>query len=84
MLIRCHSIKLRFPLWQFLNQPLLNSQKEAILNPFKFWQNYKIQLLNRCWEVDVPQILERYWQQELELAKISEFYFQDYGDSREI
>ncbi|PSB35496.1 hypothetical protein C7B70_01270 [Chlorogloea sp. CCALA 695] len=37
-----------FPLWQFLNQPVFNSQTKLILNPRQFEHLYKIDLLERC------------------------------------
>lgn len=41
---------IRFPLWQFLNQPLFNRKSKFILNPQRFWYMYTITLLERCWE----------------------------------
>ncbi|HAA29428.1 MAG TPA: hypothetical protein DCE56_19190 [Cyanobacteria bacterium UBA8553] len=43
-------IKLRFPLWQFLNQPLFCSKNQFVLNPTRFAYLYRIQLLERCWD----------------------------------
>ena len=40
----------KFPLWQFLNQPLFSSTTKAVLNPRRFWYVYKIELLERCWD----------------------------------
>jgi hypothetical protein len=42
--------KPRFPLWQYLNQPLIDSEKPPILNPRRFAQIYHVQLLERCWK----------------------------------
>lgn len=42
-------IKIRFPLWQFLNQPLFSSTTKLVLNPSLFAYLYRIQLLERCW-----------------------------------
>ena len=39
--------KLKFPLWQYLNQPLLSDK--LILNPHTFAYVYRIELLERCW-----------------------------------
>jgi hypothetical protein len=35
------------PLWQYLNQSILDHQ--SIWNLNHFWYLYKIQLLRRCW-----------------------------------
>jgi hypothetical protein len=40
---------LKFPIWQYLNQPLLG-EKPAILNPKRFAYVYRVELLQRCWE----------------------------------
>jgi hypothetical protein len=40
----------KFPLWQFLNQPLFSSKYRLILNPRMFESVYRIQLLERCWD----------------------------------
>jgi hypothetical protein len=39
---------INFPLRQFLNQPVFNSQTKLILNPRQFEHLYKIGLLERC------------------------------------
>ncbi|WP_432808496.1 hypothetical protein [Pantanalinema sp. GBBB05] len=36
---------LRFPVWQFLNQPL---NSNLTLNPRRYWNRYSIELLERC------------------------------------
>ncbi|HEY9601642.1 MAG TPA: hypothetical protein V6C85_08535 [Allocoleopsis sp.] len=41
--------KIRFPLWQFLNQPLFSSDTKLELHPKRFAYRYRIQLLERCW-----------------------------------
>jgi hypothetical protein len=57
--------KFKSPLWSYLNQPLF---KEAtVLNPFQFWQNHRIQFLERCWEQDTISFLERCWAQNYTL-----------------
>ena len=38
---------IRFPIWQFLNQPLFCST--TILNPRRYWHRHKVDLLERCW-----------------------------------
>ncbi|HAA32040.1 MAG TPA: hypothetical protein DCE56_35475 [Cyanobacteria bacterium UBA8553] len=66
MLTKHGSSKLRFPLWQFLIQLLFDSTSKTVLNPCLFWHNYKIQLLERCWNYEVIQLLEDCWQKEVE------------------
>ena len=39
--------KLKFPFWQYLNQPLFC--EKLILNPHTFAYVYRIELLERCW-----------------------------------
>jgi hypothetical protein len=41
--------KLKFPLWQFLNQPVLSTKTKLILNPRLFAYLYRVKLLERCW-----------------------------------
>ncbi|HEY9851618.1 MAG TPA: hypothetical protein V6D28_19260 [Leptolyngbyaceae cyanobacterium] len=41
-----HQIK--FPIWQYLNQPLFSSTTKLVLNPSRFWFLYRVQLLERC------------------------------------
>ncbi|MDP8963421.1 MAG: hypothetical protein M3O33_05425 [Cyanobacteriota bacterium] len=41
-------IKIKFPLWQFLNQPLFSRSTKLVLNPTLFATLYRIQLLERC------------------------------------
>ncbi|CAA9299328.1 hypothetical protein AVDCRST_MAG92-4968 [uncultured Coleofasciculus sp.] len=41
-------IKIKFPLWQFLNQPLFSPTTRLVLNPNLFATLYRIQLLERC------------------------------------
>ncbi|UBF24745.1 hypothetical protein K9N68_24195 [Kovacikia minuta CCNUW1] len=40
--------KIRFPLWQFLNQSIFDPSSKAILNPHRYWLLHQIQLLERC------------------------------------
>ncbi|MGA7933133.1 MAG: hypothetical protein WCA35_06270 [Kovacikia sp.] len=40
--------KIRFPLWQFLNQPVFYPSSNAILNPRRYWYLHQVQLLERC------------------------------------
>jgi|GEM_PF-5251029 len=39
---------LRFPLWLYLNQPLFNGR--LVLNPKRFWLEYRNAYLERCWK----------------------------------
>jgi hypothetical protein len=41
-----------FPLWQFLQQPVFSSKTRLILNPRQFEVAYKIELLERCWDIE--------------------------------
>lgn len=43
--------KSRFPIWEFLNQPLFDPETALILNPSDFWQHYRVILLERCWSI---------------------------------
>lgn len=39
---------LRFPLWLYLSQPLFSGH--FILNPRRFWLEYRNAYLERCWQ----------------------------------
>ncbi|WP_197064769.1 hypothetical protein [Leptolyngbya sp. KIOST-1] len=45
-----------FDRWQiaaaYLNQPLFVQEKPVCFNPFKFRRDYKVQALERCWQLD--------------------------------
>ncbi len=41
--------KIKFPIWQYLNQPLFSSDSQLELNPRRFAYGWRIQLLKRCW-----------------------------------
>lgn len=60
--------RLEFPLGKFLNQPMFNPAYKVILNPYRYWQLYKVWYLERCWEKDFlecqVQYLERCWNNE--------------------
>jgi len=49
---------MRFPLWQYLDQPLWDSDRPPIFNPVKYWQRYRRGYLNRCLD---NTFLERCW-----------------------
>jgi hypothetical protein len=42
-------LKMRFPLWQFLQQPVFDPKTPLELNPTRFWQRYRLEHLERCW-----------------------------------
>ncbi len=42
--------KIKFPLWQYLNQPLFNPDSKLIWNPYRFASIWRIQLLEKCWQ----------------------------------
>jgi len=49
-------IKLSFPLWHFLNQPVFDRSYRLVLNPQRFHRFHKIKLLERCWmQVHEPE-----------------------------
>nr|WP_238361160.1 hypothetical protein [Iningainema tapete] len=41
--------KIKFPLWQYLNQPIFSHQTQLVLNPRRFARLYRVSLLQRCW-----------------------------------
>jgi hypothetical protein len=41
--------KIKFPLWQYLNQPLFSRHTKFVLNPYRFANVWHIELLERCW-----------------------------------
>ncbi|MBD1844659.1 hypothetical protein H6F89_14895 [Cyanobacteria bacterium FACHB-63] len=41
-------LKLQFPLWQYLNQPLFHIACPLILNPRRYSYYYRVALLERC------------------------------------
>ena len=58
----------RFPLWQYLNQPLLDLDNPPVLNPHRYWQLYVVWHLEgcfnnnwveHCWDIDYYQFLEK-------------------------
>jgi len=51
--------KMKFPLWQYLKQPVFSTHHKVILNPRKFWQQSTLSYLERCWVCDY-QSEERY------------------------
>ncbi len=42
--------KIKFPLWQYLNQPVFSSATKLVLNPRDFGYIYRVQILERCWD----------------------------------
>lgn len=57
MEIKKYPARIIFPLWPYFKQLFVD--KAAVVNPFKFWQNYKIQLLENCWKLDSISLLEK-------------------------
>lgn len=56
-----------FALWDYLNQPVFDSDARFIFNPVKFTLGYRTQLLRRCWTKDYKtekqrQQLETCWE----------------------
>jgi hypothetical protein len=41
--------KIKFPLWQYLNQPLFSRDFKLELNPRCFAHSWRIGMLKRCW-----------------------------------
>jgi hypothetical protein len=39
---------LKFPLWQYLNQPVMNPKVRLVLDPRRFARHYRVELLERC------------------------------------
>ena len=39
----------RFPLWQYLTQPIGRYEQALVLNPRKFWHKKKVHHIERCW-----------------------------------
>jgi len=45
-----------FPLWQYLSQPIGQSDSSLIVNPRKFWRRNKVRHIERCWVMSyVPE-----------------------------
>lgn len=60
---------MRFPIWQYLNQPLWDSDRPLVLNPARYWQHYQRGFLNEClhnsfletcWETDYQAFVVEY------------------------
>ncbi|KKJ00169.1 hypothetical protein PROH_10650 [Prochlorothrix hollandica PCC 9006 = CALU 1027] len=45
---------LKFPLWKYLSQPILNKQQPLILSPRHFWCFYQVQFLEHCFDLECP------------------------------
>ncbi len=41
-------LRIKFPLWQYLNQPLINPHNKLVLNPRNFAFIYRVKYLNKC------------------------------------
>lgn len=46
------NLKLSFPVWQFLQQPIGDPQRPLVLHPRRFWRKYQFRHLERCWYMD--------------------------------
>lgn len=44
--------KIKFPLWQYLNQPVFSSTTKLILNPRHFGYFYRVETLERCFAIE--------------------------------
>jgi hypothetical protein len=40
-------------IWQYLNQPVFNTNAQSVWQPSHFWYRYQIQFLEACWQKDV-------------------------------
>jgi len=47
---------IKFPLWQFLQQPIFSSETQLILNPRQFEYLYRVELLERCFAQEADLI----------------------------
>lgn len=43
---------IKFPLWQYLNQPIFSATTKLVLSPRHFGHLYRVQSLERCWDRD--------------------------------
>ncbi|MGD1941203.1 MAG: hypothetical protein ACFB0G_07810 [Leptolyngbyaceae cyanobacterium] len=50
---------MRFPLWSYLNQPLWDRDRPAVLNPWQYWQHCCHAHAQRCLN---NEFLEQCWQ----------------------
>ncbi len=41
--------RIKFPLWQYLSQPVFSSTTQLVLNPRHFGYLYRVEVLERCW-----------------------------------
>ncbi|AFZ22859.1 hypothetical protein Cylst_0520 [Cylindrospermum stagnale PCC 7417] len=41
--------KIKFPLWQYLKQPVFSHDSKLVWNPHRFASIWRIRLLERCW-----------------------------------
>ncbi|MEM8808232.1 MAG: hypothetical protein AAGF01_19605 [Cyanobacteria bacterium P01_G01_bin.38] len=58
-----------FPIWQYLNQPLWDQARPAMLDPFQYWQHYKVvylgnclenSFLEQCWQIDYQEFIDNH------------------------
>ena len=59
-----------FPIWQYLNQPLWDSDLPFILNPTEYWRRYQQHYLKRClknaflehcWDINYQAFVVHYY-----------------------
>jgi hypothetical protein len=41
--------KIKFPFWQYLNQPVFGEKTKLVLSPRRFAHLHRMELLERCW-----------------------------------
>ena len=78
----------RFPIWQYLQQPLFEPNSPPVLNPHRYWQLYAVWHLKRCftasglehcWNLDYYQFytqhqhfVDRHYFEESNLALVEQ------------
>ncbi len=50
---------LTHPIWQYLNQPILDRQ--SVWDVQRFWYLYRIELLKKCWQQECSQKSHPYY-----------------------
>jgi hypothetical protein len=49
----------RFPIWQYLRQPVFDVNRQIEINPRRFWYSYTVEMLNRCLEIEYSSDLHQ-------------------------
>lgn len=65
---------MRFPLWQYLNQPLWDNERPFILNPIQYYRCYRRYYLSGCFQ---NAFLERCWNTNYQSFVV---YYRDFCD----